>query len=287
MSTHGKATRFVPYREVAIWAAIAGYLALVLLFAWNPTPFAQVLAAIGCASALIHCVLTYGFKNTTILVVICLAVTFTIENIGVSTGLIFGNYHFEVGASLPHIGAVPIIVGGLWFGMGYFAWNVASTILGGADRKVREDFNVVVLPIIASLVMTQWDYVMDAPIATISRVWIWRDGGADFGVPLSNYFGWLLTSWLFYQGFAVYLATRQQVPYPDNERALRFIAILFFAFSGLTHLTPWLLGQAGEVADATGHIWSIGDMREAKVGAMLLTIFFTSLLAMCRLVRSA
>jgi len=34
---------------------------------------------------------------------------------------------------------------------------------------------------------------------------LWHDGGADFGVPLTNYLGWLLTSWMFYQVFALSL----------------------------------------------------------------------------------
>ena len=59
--------------------------------------------------------------------------------------------------------------------------------------------------------MTQWDVVMDPPEATISKAWIWHDGGAHFGVPLSNYLGWLLTSWLFYQAFAIYLSRRHDV----------------------------------------------------------------------------
>ncbi len=51
-----------------------------------------------------------------------LVVTFALENFGSRTGALFGHYHFEVGAQLPHVGVIPIIVGPLWFGMGYFAW---------------------------------------------------------------------------------------------------------------------------------------------------------------------
>lgn len=209
--------------------------------------------------------------------------SFATENFGVATGLLFGRYHFEVGAALPRVGEVSAIVGGVWFGMGYFAWIVASTILDRADRRLKEDGNIVLLPIVAAFVMTQWDYVMDAPSATISKAWIWHDGGAVFGVPLSNYLGWLLTSWLFYHGFALYLATREASPAHPRERSFRLVAILFYAVSGLAHVTPWLGGEAGEIADAAGHVWRIEDIREATVGAMLFTMFFTSLLAAMRL----
>jgi putative membrane protein len=213
-SEHFEARNFSPsWRGFAVWGAVAAYLALVVLFAWNPTPFAQGLAAMGFASALAHCMLSYGWKNTLALLAICLVVTFTMENIGSSTGLIFGRYHFEVGAQLPHIGIISVIVGGVWFGMGYFAWIVAATLLGEADRNLNERFNVIALPLVAAFVMTQWDFVMDPPEATISKAWIWHDGGADFGVPLTNYLGWLLTSWIF-------LSTFCAVPRPAARRSI-------------------------------------------------------------------
>src|SRR5215471_10038548 len=58
-------------------------------------------------------------------------------------------------------------------------WTVPT---GRLDRPI----NVITLPIVAAFVMTQWDLVIDPPESTISKAWIWHDGGADFGVPLSN-----------------------------------------------------------------------------------------------------
>jgi putative membrane protein len=271
------------WREGAIWLLIVIYLGLVVRYAWNPTPFAEILAAIGIACALAHGICTYGWKDTLAFLAICLAVTFTLENFGSLTGWLFGRYHFEVGAQLPHVGVIPVIVGLLWFGMGYFAWIVAATLLGGADRNLDRCFNIAALPLVSAFVMTQWDFVMDAPASTISRAWIWHDGGAVFGVPLTNYAGWLLTSWIFYQLFALYLRWRGQVC--RSRPSLRLVAILFYLCSGLTHLTPWLMGQSGEVADAAGHIWRIQDVREATVVTVLLTMLFTSMLAALRLAR--
>jgi uncharacterized membrane protein len=266
--------------------AFAIYLVLVVAFAWNPTPLAQVLAALGVAMACAHAVLFYGWKNAAVLLAICLVITFAMENIGAATGFPFGHYHFEVGSDLPHIGAIPVIVGPLWFGMGYFAWVVAGTLLGGARRRSSGKIELIALPIVAAFVMTQWDVVMDPPEATISKAWIWHDGGAHFGVPISNYLGWLLTSWLFYQAFAIYLSRRRDVPtWTVNQgRAFSLSAILLYLGSGLTHVTPWILGQSGEVVDAAGHLWRIGDLRETTVVILLFTMVFTSVLAGLRLV---
>jgi uncharacterized membrane protein len=243
------------------------------------------MAAVFIACALVHAGVFYTWRTASALFLICIVITFIIENIGTTIGFPFGRYHFEVGAGLPYVGRIPIIVGPLWFGGGYFSWVVASTLLDGADRRLDRKFNFFALPVVAAFVMTQWDLVMDPPSATIARAWIWHDGGADFGVPLSNYFGWLFTSWLFFQAFAVYLRRRQADP-PQSERIerkLRLIAILFYVSAGLTHVLPWLIGQSGEVVDAAGHVWQVRDLRETAVAVMVFTMFFSALLAALRL----
>jgi uncharacterized membrane protein len=219
--------------EAASWIAFAIYLVLVVGFAWNPTPFAQGLAGLGIAIACTHAALFYGWRDALVLLAICLVITFAMENLGAATGFPFGHYHFEVGSNLIHIGAIPIIVGPLWFGMGYFSWIVAGTLLGGADQRLNGKIELVALPGIAAFVMTQWDVVMDPAEATISKAWIWHDGGAHFGVPISNYLGWLLTSWLFYQAFAIYLSRRRHASTRTAApgRALRLVAILLYLCS--------------------------------------------------------
>jgi uncharacterized membrane protein len=281
--------RSLPLRETAFWIVLAVYLALVIGFAWNPTPLAQGLAAIGIVAACVHATLFYGWKDALVLLAICLVIAFVMENLGVATGFPFGRYHFEVGSNLPHLGTIPVIVGPLWFGMGYFSWVVAGTLLGGAQARLSRNIELIALPIVAAFVMTQWDVVMDPPESTISKAWIWHDGGAHFGVPLSNYLGWLLTSWLFYQAFALYLSRRRYVSAQPAEqgRALRLVAILLYLCSGLTHLTPFLLGQGGEITDAANHVWRIGDLRETTVVILLFTMVFTSMLAALRLATDA
>jgi putative membrane protein len=45
------------------------------------------------------------------------------------------------------------------------------------------------------------------------------------------------------------------------------------------------MGQVGEVADGAGHVWRVEDIRETAVITMLLTMAFTSLLALARIFR--
>jgi len=274
-------------REISLWLGLACVLLAGIGFSWSPTPFAHALAVIFIACAVVHAGFSYGPRPALVLFIICVAITFAMENIGVATGFPFGNYHFAVDAGLPRIGRIPIIVGPLWFGAGYFSWVVASILLDGGDRRLDRPRDVIALPVVAAFVMTQWDLVMDRSESTIAKVWIWHDGGADFGVPLSNYLGWLLTSWLVFQAFALHLRSRRAGLHPDEpqSRKLQAIAILFYVSLGLTHIIPWAMGQSGEVVDATGKTWQIHDLRETTVAIMLLTMFFSGLLAALRLAR--
>jgi putative membrane protein len=279
--------RIWPRRETWLWLSIAGILAAAVGFSWNPTPLAQALAAIFITCALVHAAFTYGPRRALILFVACSAIAFAMENLGAATGFPFGIYHFEVGADLPHVGLIPIIVGPLWFGAGYFSWTVASVLLDGADCHLDRPFNMIALPVVAAFVMTQWDLVMDAPNATIAKAWIWHEGGGTFGVPLSNYLGWLLTSWLIFGAFALYLRRSGLRPYPRMSLKLPATGILFYVGAGLTHVVPWLLGQTGEAVDARGYSWQVHDIREATVAILLLTMVFTALLAALHLLRQA
>lgn len=270
-------------RMAVLWAAIACIVFVGIGFSWKPTPFAHVLASIFVVCAFVHASLFYGVRHALVLCITCTAITFTVENIGVATGFPFGHYHFAIDAGLPRIGSIPIIVGPLWFGAGYFSWVVASILLDGADRRLAKPLNVIALPIVAAFVMTQWDLVMDRSESTIAKVWIWHEGGGDFGVPLSNYLGWLLTSWLFFQAFALYL--RGRIVAPQRGRKLQLIAVLFYISAGLTHIVPWAMGQSGEVTDAAGKAWQIHDLRETTVAIMLFTMFFSAMLAALNLVK--
>ena len=153
----------------ALWLAIVCYLAAAIALSWNPTPLAQALAVIFIASAVAHTSCAYGFKDALVLVLMCVAITFVIENIGAATGFPFGRYHFEVDPELIHVGAIPIIVGPLWFGAGYFSWSLPECC-STRQRHLERAFDFFALPVVAAFVMTQWDVVMDPPKSTVAKV---------------------------------------------------------------------------------------------------------------------
>lgn len=270
-----------PWLRWARQILFAAFLLTVVAWAGTPSPIAQGLAVVATGIAFAHGVRTYGWLGISLFLAICLTVTFAVENLSIITGFPFGHYHFEVGAAMPHIGAVPMIVGLLYFTMGYFSWMIASLLLDDADLHLDRLLNVIALPIIASFVMVQWDVVMDPPNATLHHAWIWHDGGGYFGVPLSNFGGWYLTIWLFYQAFALIIHCRPSWIWPRPDCS-RLPPILLYLAAALSYAAPFLLGHDGEIIDAAGRGWRSQDLRETTTVVMLFTMLFTSTLALLR-----
>ena len=114
------------------------------------------------------------------------------------------------------------------------------------------------MPVVASFVMTSWDLSMEAVWADVDRGWVWRDGGPYYGVPISNFLGWLLTAYVFYQLFAFYL--RERAPVPARASHWR-LAILFYALTALGNLLMIAPSSLGNVfVDATGKRWMIANI---------------------------
>lgn len=263
--------------------ATAAFAALWLAIVWGAGRAAlpaQVLAAVSIIVVIAHAVVALGWVEAFMFAALCMAVTFTIENIGVLTGVPFGHYAFLVQPNLPHVGVIPIIVGFLYVGMGYPAWVIANFVFAGRVARSTSLLAVFAVPLIAAFAMVQWDVVMDPVSSTLAHAWAWYDSGGYFGVPLSNFLGWFLTTYLYFQAFSLFLYVRRtHPPIPGHSRLFWAIPVLLYLAAGLCHLPP-LFDANMRIVDAGGRIWSASDLRETSVIVMLFTMLPTSLLAL-------
>jgi len=118
---------------------------------------------------------------------LCLGIGTFFESLSLRTGFPFGHYEFT-DLMGPKISGLPILLALAYAGMGYLSWIVGAALLGGATRPLSGR-KAVLLPLVASFVVTAWDLSMEAVWADIDHGWIWRDGGSYYGVPISNFFG--------------------------------------------------------------------------------------------------
>ena len=153
------------------------------------------------AFVLLHGSRRYGWDNLLILLGITVLFSWAIETVSIAVGFPFGGYHYTelLGA---RAGAVPWAVLAAYAVAGYLAWTMGTIFLGELGTGI-ERRNLVLLPAIASLIRVMWDIGLDPIKSTIEGAWVWVGGGAYFGVPISNFLGWYLTTFIIYQLFAL------------------------------------------------------------------------------------
>ena len=192
------------------------------------------------------------------------------ETLSLRTGFPFGHYYFT---SLmgPKVMDLPILLVLAYLGIGYCAWVLAVLILGFRDKPLAGT-RVMALPLLAGLMMMAWDVSMDSIWATLDKAWIWRDGGIYFGVPISNFLGWYLTAYLFYQAFAFYLRVNPADTKP-MQLSLWRAPILVYGICALGNLLVFRKGLfAPTGTDATGKVWATGNILLASVLVSLLVM---------------
>jgi putative membrane protein len=153
------------------------------------------------------------------------------------------------------------LLGLAYIGMGYVSWVLACLIIGSKRHRV--------LPLAAAAIMTMWDLSLDPTWSTVLHAWIWLDGGIFFGVPLTNFLGWLLTTSLIYALFARYLRDPKPVP-ADWQSPVAFYAVS--ALGNFLLLIP--LHKLPVVTDPAGRVWMVSGIAVgcAAVSLMMLLI---------------
>ena len=262
--------------------AFTGLLAAIVWQAGQApmSPLPQMLAAVTIMVVFIHALVALGWVNAFCFIALVMAITFAVENIGAATGVPFGHYHFVVGADLPHVGQIPLIVGFLYFGIGYCAFLIGVLLTAGRSRVIP----LLAAPLAAAFVMTQWDLTMDPVNSTRYGLWIWHDGGGYFGVPLSNFAGWF--GEMFVAFFAVTLFLRwRHASFGFEARGRTFWAmpVLLYLAAGLSQIAPLLSAGRGTVMDRGGQVWPIHALHETAVLVALLVMLPASLLALRQL----
>lgn len=109
--------------------------------------------------------------------------TWAVEAVGSATGFPFGGYDYT-DALQPQIAHVPLLIPLAWFMMLPSAWAVAEMIAGRGRRWLYIA--------VSAAALTAWDLFLD-PQMVGWGFWVWDNPSGYFGIPWTNYAGWLLT----------------------------------------------------------------------------------------------
>ena len=169
------------------------------------------------AFSVCHAAYALSPRNAGVFFAISAVVSWIFEQAGVSTGFVFGPYHYTDVLG-PKLGDVPVLIPGAWFAMIYPSYVIAGLLVDGRPYGTRGSWaRVVWLAAVGAAVMTAWDVVVDPILSGPGfRAWIWEQGGPYFGVPLRNYAGWLVTTFVVY---LLYRAWELGSPAPAGQLA--------------------------------------------------------------------
>jgi len=146
---------------------------------------------IGASLFFIHGFSYWGFINITIFLLITLIVSLVLEIIGSKTGYIFGGkYHYNQENTPGYVVfGIPVLIPIAWFGIIYMSINFGY-FLTDTQFPFVNDIDYYFTFLIAIFVALL-DSVLD-PLAVDEKRWSWESSGIYYGVPLLNFFGWLL-----------------------------------------------------------------------------------------------
>jgi putative membrane protein len=272
-----------------LWGLLAVYttVTLVLRLAPGVVPFllgAALLTFLPFVFLFVHGSLNYRFRDMLVFAAITLVVSNIFENLSILTGFPFGHYYYTDSLG-PKLFLVPILIGPAYLGTGYLAWTLARLLLGAPDGRPSGQ-QVWTVPALASFLMVAWDLSFDPITSTIGHSWIWQQGGNYFGVPFSNYLGWFLTVFVFFQLFALYLRGRPKASATaqTSSRGYWLLAVLFYGAIALgTPLNILTQTANATVADAAGVLWRTRDIYVVCGLVCLFTMFPFTIQGLMRL----
>ena len=173
---------------------------LILLTGWRfGGPTCVVLGAL---AGLLHATGHLGTRRALGIFVVSFAISLTSELLGTATGYPFGPYSYTDQLGYKIGGLVPFNIPTSWFFMLYCSLAICGRVL-----PARDDWRTKALWAVAGgLVLTAWDVSMD-PAMVHTTHWLWHLAPAAeqtglgrvfvsdlfYGMPLSNWLGWLLT----------------------------------------------------------------------------------------------
>ena len=209
---------------------------------------------------LFHAVLRLGKERAAWLFALGFFIPLFFEYVGVRTGFPFGEYDYT-GLLGPRVfRTVPVVIPIIWSLMFYGVYSV--THLWGENRKGWAGdswFASIARAVLAGFLMVAWDLVAD-PLAVSDGYWVWHANGRYFGIPLSNFFGWFLTSFTVFLVFGIL------------TRGLPARKSSFHDFPWLEHLVA--IGYFCAVANHAFGCCLKGLRGEAMTGVLVLFVAF-------------
>lgn len=211
------------------------------------------------AAFLLACVPHVGWRRTLTFTGVAYLIAFSSEWLSINTGFPYGWYYYIETTKTRElwVAGVPFFDSLSYVFLTYCSYTTALFILSplktrGWDlvtletRRIRRSFAALIL---GAFLQTFLDVVID-PVALQGKRWFlgqiygYREVGLHFGVPLSNYAGWLLTSLVLVAAFQLVDARKVEgvpkgicnLPFRSLIGPILYLSVLLFNWG----VTIWI-----------------------------------------------
>ena len=274
---------------LAGWAVIAIYAAwsfgLQRAFAAVLDPFTRNLLeqALLTAFFLMHALGQWRARELGAFALVCFVISNLFENLSVLYGFPFGGFHHSE-ATGPRLFNIPWLATPTYMALGYVSWSVAQ-VLVGRTHPAQWRGRVLSATVIAAFVFTMWDFSNDAVFHTINKAFFYDHPGPWFGVPVSNFAGWMFTTVIIFGIFGAWLARASTTDLAHRHVPGRLYwqqAIALYAVVALGGIFRNSTGRAVEITLANGDTWQSGDIYASMTLTTVFTMIFCAGLAAVR-----
>lgn len=210
--------------DTPLLAAVAVALVLWTFHSYSLLSVALVVASLVLSGAsLWSCHALLGRRAARIFLVTALALGWLAEQAGATLGWFFGDYSYTDVLG-PRLGAVPIVIPLMWFGLCYIGFLMSCLVLWRRPAPAAGWQAGALAALLAAMIVTAFDLGADPYFVYVLKAWIMgkKDGGW-FGETVKGFEGWMLVSFAI---VAVFQAVDRPRLVAGTGRAARQAALV-------------------------------------------------------------
>jgi putative membrane protein len=226
--------------------------------------------------AVLHAGLTLGAGHMLVFLSISTIVSLVFELLGTARGWIYGSYHYTDRLGPKVLGLVPILIPLAWFMMMYASYALANDLAQAGRQRAESRWQpgtpqsrllYLWLVFLSSAIMTSWD-LMNDPVNVNGGHWVWDATGPYFGIPISNYLGWMLTTLVIFGLYRLYERLRPPQQAPALRPYFWTLPFIAFAVTMLSNVAVLILNN--DPAPAMVGLFSMGAFLAAAVSRRVM-----------------
>jgi uncharacterized membrane protein len=221
---------------------------------------------LGFLAALLHSIGRLGARRSVMAFALGTLVSLAGELLGTSTGFPFGGYAYTTLLGYRIVNLVPFPIPISWAFMLYCSLAICGRLFSADDSSAgRWKWAAI-----SAVILTAWDVSMD-PAMVVTGHWMWAEAGFFYGMPVSNWIGWLVTGTIVARVMLVFLpptAIREHV-------SGSWLPLALYAANGVMATTicyvhgftwAWSLGILAMALPVALSLWAGLKQRTPNVG---------------------